>query len=94
MRNYATTLPLTRDTTKTMKNTPTYITLTLSLGVTMLCAGCKGTLGTDSVNVSGSVLTHGTLVGGSLTVASNTVSLGGSYAQGGTTNSGTITVGQ
>jgi len=68
-----------------------FAVLTLAAG--LLCAGCKGTLGTDSVNVSGSVLTHGTLIGGSLTVASNTVSVGGTVAQGNTTNSGTIAIG-
>jgi hypothetical protein len=75
-----------------MKKIPTNILL-LILAAGLFCAGCKGTLGTDSVNVSGSVLTHGSIVGGSLTVASNTVSVGGSYTQGGTNYSGTVTVG-
>ncbi len=92
MRHNATKLPPTRDTIKTMKITRPYTLVILAAG--LCCAGCKGTLGTDSVNLTGSVLSHGTIVGGSLTVASNTVSLGGSFAQGGTTNSGSITVGQ
>jgi hypothetical protein len=88
----APTLPLRRDTTKTMKNkSANIITVILAAGV--FCAGCKGTLGTDSVNVSGSVLSGGKIIGGSLTVSSNTISVGGSVAQGDTTNSGSITVG-
>jgi hypothetical protein len=76
-----------------MKKTTSNLILLISLGAGLVSAGCKGTLGTDSVNVSGSVLSHGTLVGGSLTVASNTLSVGGSFAQGATTNSGSITIG-
>jgi hypothetical protein len=74
-----------------MKNTPTNLLLILAAG--LFCAGCKGTLGTDTVNLSGSVLSAGKIIGGTLTVSSNTISLGGSVAQGGTTNSGSITVG-
>jgi hypothetical protein len=94
MRKNATTVPPARDTTKTMKNTPAnFIIIILLLAAGLFCAGCKGTLGTDSVNVSGSVLSGGKIIGGSLTVSSNTISVGGTVAQGGTTNSGSITVG-
>lgn len=83
-----------RDTTKTMKKTPANILiLTLTLAAGFFCAGCKGTLGTDTVNVSGSVLSGGKIIGGSLTVSSNTISIGGTVAQGGTTNTGGISVG-
>ena len=74
-----------------MKNTPTNLILILAAG--LFSAGCKGTLGTDTVNLSGTVLTGGKIIGGSLTVSSNTISLGGSLAQGATTNTGSITVG-
>jgi hypothetical protein len=93
MRKYATTLPPTRDTTRTMKNTTANIII-LTLAAGLFCAGCKGTLGTDSVNVSGSVLSGGKIIGGSLMVSSNTISVGGSVAGGGTNYSGTVTVGQ
>jgi len=92
MQKYASTLPPTRDTTKAMKKTLANILLLL-LAAGLFCAGCKGTLGTDTVNVSGSVLSGGKIIGGSLTVSSNTISVGGSVAQGGTTNSGSISVG-
>ena len=58
----------------------------------LLCGGCKGTLGTDSVNLSGSVLSGGKVIGGSLTVSSNTIVVGGSFAQGSTTNVGAIEI--
>ena len=69
------------------------ITLVVTAAVGVFCGGCKGTLGTDTVNLSGSVLSGGKVIGGSLTVSSNTISVGGSFAQGGTTNSGSVTVG-
>jgi hypothetical protein len=92
MREYATTLPPTRGTRNIMKKTSAHLILLTALAAGLFCAGCKGTLGTDSVNVAGSVLSHGTLIGGSLSVASNTVSLGGTVAQGSTTNSGVVEI--
>jgi hypothetical protein len=77
-----------------MKKMTTHIIVPiLTLATGLVCAGCKGTLGTDTVNLSGSVLSGGKVIGGSLTVSSNTISVGGSVAQGGTTNSGSISVG-
>jgi hypothetical protein len=73
-----------------MKKTLPHLLITSTLAAGLCCAGCKGTLGTDSVNISGSVLTGGKVIGGSLTVNSNSISLGGSVASGGTTNGGTI----
>lgn len=94
MRMYATTFPPMRDTNRPMKNTHlSVIVFTLAAAGGLLCAGCKGTLGTNTVSLSGSVLSGGKLIGGSLTVSSNTISVGGSFAQGGTTNAGSITVG-
>jgi hypothetical protein len=95
MRYDATTLPPMRDMNNIMKKTsvPLHLIILTSATAWIFCAGCKGTLGTDSVNVSGSVLTHGTLIGGSLTVASNTVSVGGTVAQNGATNGGSFSVG-
>jgi hypothetical protein len=90
MRDYATTLPPTRDTRNIMKKASTHLLILATVAAGLYCAGCEGTLGTDSVNISGSVLTGGKVIGGSLTVNSNTISVGGSVASGGTTNGGTI----
>ena len=67
-----------------------------ALGILAVAAGlvgCKGTLGTDTANISGSVLSGGKIIGGSLTINSNTISLGGTVAQGSTTNGGAISIG-
>jgi len=77
-----------------MKHCKLTVSWAACLVIALATAGCKGTLGTDSVNVSGSVLSGGKVIGGSLTVSSNTIAVGGSVAQGGTTNCGSITVGQ
>jgi hypothetical protein len=82
MRNDATTFPPRRDCMNIMKNiTAPLIILSFTLAAGFFCGGCKGTLGTDTVNVSGSVMSGGKIIGGSLTVSSNTISVGGSLAQ-------------
>jgi hypothetical protein len=94
MKQYATTLPRQRDIIKPMnKRTALITTSVLTLAAALVCAGCKGTLGTDTVNVSGSVLSGGKLISGGLTVSSNTIGIGGSVATGTSTNSGSVTIG-
>ena len=65
--------------------------LLLAAGAAIFC-GCKGSVGPSDINLSGSVLRDGTLIGGALNVGTNTVSLGGTYATDHETNSGAVSV--
>jgi hypothetical protein len=69
--------------------------LILSAALLSIAAtGCLSRLGSNTVNLTGKVLTDGKLIDASATISSNSVGLGGGLTQGSNSYSGTATLTQ